>query len=110
MKLSIKMKTAFTVLFMTVLLGCGAHKTDSVAFSGGDGSSTEQAVIISGASDEMSGVRAEHVWLSQHYQGWKLSLQSSPAANGHIYDKMDIVAAEGVSHSVYFDISSFYGK
>jgi hypothetical protein len=104
------MKAAFAIFLVVFLLGCEAHKTDPFKFTGGDGSSSGQAIIISGASDEMSGIQAEHVWLSKHYPGWKLSLQSSPSTNGHIYDKMDIVAGDGVSHSIYFDISSFYGK
>jgi hypothetical protein len=103
-------KASFAILLMAGLLGCEARKTDAFTFTGGDGSNFEQAIIISGASDELSGIQAEHVWLSKHYQGWKLSLQSSPSANGHIYDKMDIVAGDGVSHSVYFDTTSFFGK
>jgi len=104
------MKAAFAILLMVLLLGCEAHKTEPFTFAGGDGSSVEKAIIISGASDETSGIRAEHVWFSKQYPGWKLSLQSSPSTNGHVYDKMDIVASDGASHSIYFDISSFYGK
>ena len=78
-------------------------------FTGGDGSSFEQAVIISEVNGEVAGIKAEHVWLHKHYPDCRLTRQSLSEANGRAYDQMDIVTKDGQSHSVYFDITSFYG-
>jgi hypothetical protein len=104
------MKAFFTILLVVLLVGCEALKTGGVTFSGGDGSSFEQAVIISGASGESSGIRAEHVWLREHYPGCKLTFQSLRGASGRAYDKMDIVTIDGQPQSIYFDITSFFGR
>jgi hypothetical protein len=80
------------------------------AFSGGDGSSIKQAVIITEATGEKTGVRAEYVWLHQHYPGYRLRDQGLRHEGGKSYDEMRIVTADGKSHTVVFDVSSFFGK
>jgi hypothetical protein len=86
----------------------GDEKADAV-FSGGDGSSLKQAVIV-GAAGEKQGIRAEYIWLHGHYPHYTLKLQSLRGADGHAYDKMDIVTADGQALSVFFDITPFFGK
>jgi hypothetical protein len=78
-------------------------------FSGGDGSSTEKAVIIM-APNEKAGVGAEYVWIENKYPNWKLKMQSLMNVGGKFYDRMDIQSPQGQSLSLYFDISAFFGK
>jgi hypothetical protein len=104
------MKLLFAVLLVVFLFGCQAPKTGTVTFYGGDGSSIEKAVIICGASGESAGIAAEHLWLREHYPSCRLTLQGLRDANGHAYDKMDILTADGQPRSVFFDITSFFGQ
>ncbi len=90
-----------------MVLGC--KSIGHVTHSGGDGSSFEQAVIVE-AAHESEGIRAEYRWLSEHYPGYKRGPQHLRGANGRAYDQLDIVTAGGQHRSVYFDITSFFGK
>jgi hypothetical protein len=78
-------------------------------FSGGDGSSIQQAVII-GDATEKTGVRAEYIWLHERYPGYRLRFQGLRHEAGRVYDEMMIVAADGKSHTIFFDITPFFGK
>jgi hypothetical protein len=79
-------------------------------FSGGDGSSIKQAVVITEAPGEKTGVRAEYVWLHQHYPGYHLRGQGVRHEGGRSYDEMRIVTADGKARTIFFDITSFFGK
>src|ERR1035438_2241170 len=79
-------------------------------FSGGDGSSLKQAVVITDATGEKTGVRAEYVWLHEHYPGYRLRGQILRNEGGRAFDEMRIVSADGKSHTIFFDITSFFGK
>jgi hypothetical protein len=113
-------------LTASVFVGChgmpgfapGAGGYDPVAdgekakatFSGGDGSSIQQAVIISQTAGEDTGVRAEYVWLHEHYPGYRLQLQSLKSEGHKAYDVMMIRMADGKSLTIFFDITAFFGK
>ncbi|MBC8095103.1 MAG: hypothetical protein H7Y43_04760 [Akkermansiaceae bacterium] len=79
-------------------------------FSGGDGSTIKQAVVITEATGVKTGVRAEYGWLHQHYPGYRLRGQGLRHQGGRSYDEMRIVTADGKSRTVFFDITSFFGK
>jgi len=79
-------------------------------FSGGDGSSIERAVIITETASEKTGILAEYVWLHEHYPGYRLRGQMLRNAGGRAFDEMRIVSADGKSHAIFFDITSFFGK
>jgi hypothetical protein len=79
-------------------------------FSGGDGSTVKQAVIITDARGEKTGVRAEYIWLHEHYPGHVLQGQFLRIIDGKAYDEMRIVSADGHPHIIFFDITSFFGK
>jgi hypothetical protein len=82
-----------------------------VETTGGDGSSSEKAVIVQAPNDE-AGVKAEYVWLKQRYPGYRLVKQHlfDDDQRNHIYDILDIEIADGTKKSVYFEISSFKDK
>ncbi len=106
---------ALLIVFFT---SCSSTKnTDSVSVSEetsvvkseNDGSSYEKAIIIK-AKDEMTGVNKVYSKLKELYPGYKLISQGSGSKNGKHYDTMKIVTSDGEEKSVYFDITSFYGK
>ena len=96
----------------------GGGRVDSVPdgakaeaiFSGGDGSTAEQAVVIAGASGEKNGIQAEYVWLHERYPGYRLRNQFLRNENGKLYDEMRIVTKDDKPHTIFFDITSFFGK
>ena len=85
-------------------------ETAEAAFSGGDGSSLKQAVVITGATGEKTGVRAEYVWLHQHYPGYQVKDQVLRHERDKYYNEMLIVTSDEKSRKVFFDITSFLGK
>ena len=121
-----KLQTLCLALAVIVLVGCktttgfapGSRGYDPVpdgekaeaAFSGGDGLSIKRAVVITEATGEKAGVRAEYVWLHEQYPGYRLQVQRLRNEEKKVYDEMDIVTADGKSHTIFFDITSFFGK
>ncbi|GAA4055659.1 hypothetical protein [Flavobacterium chungnamense] len=112
------MKKVMFALFIVFYTSCSSTKnTDSVSDtketsevkSENDGSSYEKAIIIK-AKDEMTGVNKVYSKLKELYPGYKLISQGSGSKNGKHYDTMKIVTSDGEEKSVYFDITSFYGK
>lgn len=72
---------AIAIALVVTLAGCGrlgppqqdapakAQTTSpTISYAGGDGSSLEQAVAISGARGEEDGIEAEYSWLRRHYR------------------------------------------
>ncbi len=85
-------------------------ETGEVTYSGGDGSSREQAVVIRGAKGEADGVKAEYTWLRRRFSAHRVLRQAVVSLNGRVYDQMDIATSDGNRQSVFFDITFFYGK
>ena len=84
-------------------------RTVLVSYSGGDGSSLEQAIVIKGAKDEEAGVAAERTWMEQRYPGFHKGQQALLGSGGKHYDEIRITTREG-QKTVYFDITDFFGK
>lgn len=82
-------------------------------YSGGDGSSEDQAVIIN-CSHSSSGVSAEYEYLEQQFgrrgKDWSLSTQMQLKSNGRQFDYLTIEFPNGTSKTVHFDISAFFGR
>lgn len=93
---------------LVLLAGC-EPPTGGVTYTGGDGSSIGQAVVVQ-ATNEQQGTTAEYVWLQDHFPGFHRENQYVHGENGHTYDEFAIVTADGRKHSVYFDASLFFGK
>ena len=80
-----------------------------ITFAGGDGSSIETAVVILGAN-EITGVDAEYQWLRDHFPGWVGEEQSLLNRNGKAYDVIKFSMPDNSKHTIYFDISDYFGK
>jgi len=101
------MKTLLLAIALIALAGCAAF---GPTYSGGDGSSYEQAVIIKTIYGEESGINAENSWIHKHYRGAKVKMQALKNPNGKAYDVISIVLPDGSTKDVYFDITDFIGK
>lgn len=87
-----------------------------IHFTGGDGSSTKNAVVIEGASGESDGVASEYACLAAVYGprqksgGWTLLGQSLLGDSGRSYDLMEVKLPSGKIIKVFFDITDYFGK
>lgn len=91
-----------------------ARPEDGPVFSGGDGSTPEDAVVIEEAGSHVAGVRAEKEYLSRLFgtEGidWELKIQTlMERDDGTRIDEMTIEKDSGGAETVYFDISNFFG-
>ena len=79
-------------------------------FSGGDGTSVKDAVVITADSEE-KGDRAAYIWLHEHFPGSRLQHEGLDYDdNARYYTEIKIVTADGKSRTVFFETTSFYGK
>jgi hypothetical protein len=77
-------------------------------FSGGDGSSIKNAVVIT-ASNEEAGNRAAYIWLHEHYPGSRLQKEGSDYDDSaRYYSEIEIVTSDGKSRTVFFETTSFW--
>jgi hypothetical protein len=106
------MKTLIMICFAVVLVGCQAPRpqTEPLVFSGGDGSSHEQAVVIREARYRELGLLAEKLWLEQKYPGHRQTSQSVFNSDGRRYDLIEVATADGQTRKVYFDTTEFIEK
>jgi hypothetical protein len=103
------MLRSFARLALTaaVVLAIGGRAT---AQSGGDGSSIEQAIVIT-ASSETQGIAAEREWVARNLPGWKMAGQALlHRPNGRSYDRLNLTGPNRAKKSIYFDITAFFGK
>jgi hypothetical protein len=73
------------------------------------GVSCNGAVVID-AANEHDGIAQENAWINENYPGAKKVSQNVITCNNKPADVVNIETANGVKRSVYFDISSFFGK
>jgi hypothetical protein len=117
-------KLLLTAFLLATLAGCASQSSvpggplpatvpglaEGVHFAGGDGSSQEHAVIVLGAT-EPTGVEAEYLWLRVQYPGYKLIRQGLiQGKDGKSFDILEFSTPDGAKHSVYFDITDYFGK
>lgn len=78
-----------------------------------DGSTAEKAFVIT-ADSEFDGIRFERYYasnLSGCSDGWKIGLQSVASKGQREIDRLDLTcSADNSRRSVFFDITSFFGK
>jgi len=80
-----------------------------VVISGGDGSSIENAIIIS-ECNHMEGIDQEYIILRNLFGNYKLNRQSLLNINNQLYDKMELKLENGKEIELYIDITAFFGK
>ena len=86
-----------------------------IKFSGGNGGSIEDAVIIVGAKDTSEGIRAEKRYISKalfriENVEWELLDQQLIEKDGCYFDRLAIIVDNHKEKYFYFDISDFFGK
>ena len=85
-----------------------AASSASPQSSGNDGTTKDSAIVIT-AADEFAGVDAEYAWIKDNLPGAKIKSQGL-AMGPRVYDRFEIALPSGETRTVYFDISSFFGK
>ena len=76
--------------------------------SGGDGSSIENAIVISDC-DNSEGIRQEYIEVQKRFGSYKLIQQSLLNIEKQMYDKLEL-EIEGETKEVFFNITDFFGK
>ena len=103
------MKTVLLAVLGLLAVDPAPARAGNPTFSGGDGSTEEKAVIIKNATED-TGVAAEYSYLSQHFPGYHMDEQAVMTDKGRSFDLLKITTAKREKKSLYFDITSFYGK
>jgi hypothetical protein len=77
--------------------------------SGGDGSSYENAIVISDCSNQ-EGVQQEYKEVRKRFGEYRLIRQVLLEHEGKMYDKLELELKDSEHVDVYFDITDFFGK
>ena len=80
-----------------------------VKIAGGNGTSLDDAIIISDCS-HFEGVDQEYIVLKKRFGDYKLIKQSLIDERGKIYDLLEIKLEDGRKIKVYFEITDFFGR
>lgn len=81
-----------------------------IMFSGGDGSSMDQAIVIESAEGEIDWDEAEYSLIGNLFPGFKLKSKGIVKKGGKQYDHLLGVKADGTKAEFYFDITLFADK
>ena len=97
-------------LLLCVLVGAAAVSSLPIEDGRGhDGTSMSTAIVIQ-ADNEMDGVNYEYIWLSLHHPTDMVVMQSLVTMGGRAYDVIELQSSSGEMQTIYFDITSFYGR
>ena len=84
-------------------------KSPKVSLSGGDGSSFARAIVVKASTDH-AGVNAQHDYIAKHFGKWRSIGVKSVQHNKRMFDIMSFTTTDGKKHTLYFDITDYYGK
>ena len=100
------------VLLAIPLAGCYTpmRTEQTMLYSGGDGSSCDQAVVINGAKYRETGLMAQRLWLQKRYPGCQTVKEQVVNTNNKRFDQVELTTADGQNSSVYFDVTEWWGK
>lgn len=76
------------------------------SYSGGDGLSMANAVIIS-APNELAGINAEVNWIKTNHPDWKKHKQNLVIQNYRTYHCIDYRTPSSQTRTVWFDVTAF---
>lgn len=79
-------------------------------YSGGPGDRLETAIVTEGNLTEVSGVDSEYAYVARHLPGWAVCGQALVNPGSRVYDQLDLANAAGQRRSIFFDITSWFGK
>jgi len=117
-------------IFISISISCGIQNSRSysgnynfdpnpdlskIEISANEGNTIENAIIIKNAKNTNEGVAAEYAYVTQLYGSrgldWNLVYQEGLTVENRTYDKLVIrIESSGEEKSIFFDITSFYGK
>ena len=110
------MQKLFLILMLAAMAGCANTKPGNIDtssgnsyYSGGDGTSFEQAVLFPNAKSSMEGIPLETKWIGEKYRGASKKSQAVLNHNGRLYDLITIETADGEEKRIYFDMTSWFG-
>jgi hypothetical protein len=111
------------VFFVLMAAGCANQETIAkkktplleISFSGGNGESSDSAIVISGVQKQSEGVDAEYRYLSKLHgekgKGWKIEGQTISKEEKKVFDVIEIVLIPSSQKRIYyFDVSKFPWK
>ena len=106
------MKTMMAACFAVLLVGCQTPHPPAcpLVYSGGDGSSCQQAVVIGGANCREAGALAISRWLEQSYPDAQGKSMSAMNSAGRHYDLVEFTTTKGEGKTVYFDTTHCLGN
>ena len=99
-----------------VMFGCtqpeSVKNSSSITYSGGNGESFQNAIVITGANNKSAGVSAEYKYITDKYgprgSGWLLVGQTVIREKNKIVDVIEIQLADSTDRRIYyFDVSDF---
>jgi hypothetical protein len=110
------MKNHITILVYITLIGFVSNASPGVVYSGGDGRSLENAVVITGSDNHSEVILSEYVWIEQEFGVeniyWKRLWQSFDCEYEKAVDTICIEFIEPVGDfdagdqiELYFDIT-----
>ena len=67
-------------------------------------------MLIEGARNEEEGIVAESYWISRNRPGWRKGDQALINGNGRQFDRIIYASPDGKQTTIFFDITSFFGK
>ncbi len=104
-----------------LLMGCATHAVLpfyntpqwNSFYTGGDGNTTEQAVVIN-TNDDKKIIEAENHYLDNMLTSkgktYKINTRTAYGVNGKAYDKLEVVIDNSTAREYHFDISKPYGQ
>lgn len=98
-----------TVLTLATVLVLASAASADITYDGGDGSTPETAVIITGAEGSTDGVKAEYLWIEANRPGAEVLGQVLLQNGDRLYDVLTIRIG-GREEVIHFDITGFFGK
>jgi len=82
---------------------------EEVTYSGGKGLKVEEPIVVNAPNEEL-GVKAEYEYIAKNFPGAKVASQSLSSVGDKPFDVLEMVAKDGKKFTLFFDISSFFGK
>ena len=99
--------TSFQVFAFSFFL-CLSLATAQISFSGGDGSSVANAIVIVGANDETEAAASEYDWIAKNRPEAVFLQQKLLQHSCKTFDII-ILQTNGATEEIYFDITDFFG-
>lgn len=98
------------MLLVTTGLRLVADHWGNVTYSDNKGVTMEDAIVITGATDDLESTKSEYVYLAHHFPGYKMGMQSLLNNKSKDYDLLEFTDGSGTSQKIYFDVTEAFQK